>query len=57
VSPLSTRVLTRIQLVLPQDNDSHDNFGKQAQTKFVKVHNLQVAEGCVVLILDYLCAC
>jgi hypothetical protein len=54
---LTTPVLTRKQLVLLQDNGGHGNFGKQAQTKFVQVHDLQVAEGCVVLILDYLCAC
>jgi len=56
-SLLTTRALTRTQLVLLQDNDGQDNFGNRAQTKFVKVHNLQVAEGCVVLVLDYLCAC
>ncbi|KIJ98048.1 hypothetical protein K443DRAFT_223491 [Laccaria amethystina LaAM-08-1] len=46
---LTTRVLTRTQLVLLQDNDNHDNFGNRAQTKFINVHNLQVAEGCSFL--------
>ncbi|KIJ91237.1 hypothetical protein K443DRAFT_492850 [Laccaria amethystina LaAM-08-1] len=36
-------------LVLLYDNDGHDNFGNRAQTKFVKVHNLQVTEGCSFL--------
>ncbi|KIJ99422.1 hypothetical protein K443DRAFT_8392 [Laccaria amethystina LaAM-08-1] len=44
-SLLTTRALARTQLVLLQDNDGHDNFGNRAQTKSVKVHNLQVAEG------------
>ena len=47
----------REQLVLRHDNDGHDTFENRAQTKFVKVHNIQVVEGCVVLVLDYLCGC
>ena len=35
----------------------HDNFGNRGQSKFIKIHNLQVLEGCVVLVLDYLFGC
>jgi hypothetical protein len=50
---LTTRVLTRTQLVLLQDNVGYDNFENRAQSKFVKVHHIQVAEGCAVVVLDY----